>query len=58
LGAPRKRKACPHRFRFHLHLGLFLWQITDVIKRRMEELDAVLGLSSMKTPSMCTGSWP
>jgi leukotriene-A4 hydrolase len=36
----------------HLHLGLFLWQITDAIKPRMEELDAVLGLSSMKTPSM------
>lgn len=36
----------------HLHLGLFLWQITNAIKPRMEELDAVLGLSSMKTPSM------
>jgi leukotriene-A4 hydrolase len=36
----------------HLHLALFLWQITDAIKPRMEELDAVLGLSSMKTPSM------
>ncbi|MDP9192909.1 MAG: hypothetical protein M3P06_14500 [Acidobacteriota bacterium] len=36
----------------HLHLGLFLWQITNAIKPRMEELDAVLGLSSMTTPSM------
>lgn len=36
----------------HLHLALFLWQITDAIKPRMEELDAVLKLSSMKTPSM------
>ena len=36
----------------HLELGLFLWQITDAIKPRMQELDTVLGLSSMKTPSM------
>ena len=36
----------------HLHLTLFLWQITDVIETRMEELDAVLGLSGMKNPSM------
>jgi aminopeptidase N len=36
----------------HLHLGLFLWQITDAIKPRMTELDTVLGLSGMKTPSM------
>lgn len=36
----------------HLHLSLFLWQITNAIKPRMEELDAVLGLSGMKTPSM------
>lgn len=36
----------------HLHLALFLWQITDAIKPRMAELDTVLGLSGMKTPSM------
>jgi hypothetical protein len=33
-------------------LDLFLWQISDVIRPRMAELDAAFGLSQMKSPGL------